>query len=147
MTENDKERVKAFCEENFPMTPIGTHSAMVSNSTDEWWGYTNGLLPHQVLLCLSNPPSEWGLKGTPSSYKGHMIPCSGADVKYLFMLWNGTHAQAENYLDGETRKNADKEPFSQKHHDACLTVLKKIQSQLLDVNEMLKRDKDSEING
>ena len=38
MTENDKEKVKAFCEqENFPMTPIGTRSTVVSNPTDEWY--------------------------------------------------------------------------------------------------------------
>ena len=91
--------------------------------------------------------SEWGIEGRKSSCSLHLLEASGPEILYFFYCMVGEYEKGNAYLEKAIQDGKDGEPWSQTFHDACYELTKDFQKDLLDVERMIKKDKDSEING
>ena len=66
---------------------------------------------------------------------------------FLTYLIGGDYSTAKRYLNTTIKKKTADDPWSQEHHDKCAEIAKRFNEDLLNVEEMLKKDKDSVIDG
>ena len=91
--------------------------------------------------------SEWGIMGRKSSCSLHLLEASGPEILYFFHCMVGQYEKGNAYLEKAIEDGKANEPWSQTFHEACYELTKDFQNDLLDVEKMIEKDKDSEING
>lgn len=91
--------------------------------------------------------SEWGIDGESSSHFVQLQEASGAEVVFVMYLISGDYAGGKRYLTTAITKRTADASWSQEHHDKCSVLAKRFNEDLLNVENMLEKDKASEIDG